>query len=67
MFEFIKQSLKRCTAFSTGMTYLSLSKEYRICLQNYADALKYRCPMPVAHKLRQGQPPVYELDRRAGR
>jgi hypothetical protein len=36
MFEFIKKSLKRCTSFSTGFTYLALSKEFRICLHNYA-------------------------------
>jgi hypothetical protein len=54
MFEFIKSSLKRCTAFSTGKTYLSLSKEFRICLQHYAENLRFRCPSPVA--LRAGKP-----------
>ena len=38
MFEFIKKSLKRCTAYSTGQTYLALSKEFRICLHNYAQS-----------------------------
>ena len=52
MFEFIKSSLKRCTAFSTGNTYLSLSKEFRICLQHYAESLRFRCPSPVSAKFK---------------
>lgn len=59
MFEFIKKSLKRCTGYSTGVTYLSLSKEFRICLHNYSESLKFRCPSPVAAK--QGRPAVYVL------
>lgn len=50
MFEFIKASLKRCTTFSTGNTYLSLSKEFRICLQHYAESLQFRCPSPLSAK-----------------
>jgi hypothetical protein len=38
MFEYIKKALKRCKQFSTGFTYLALSKEFRICLHNYAGA-----------------------------
>jgi hypothetical protein len=59
MFEFIKSSLKRCTAFSTGDTYLSLSKEFRICLQHYAENLRFRCPSPVSAKA--GKPPQYVI------
>ena len=44
MFEFIKSSLNRCTAFSTGNTYLSLSKEIHICLHHYAESLKLLLP-----------------------
>ena len=58
MFEFIRSSLKRCTAFSTGRTYLSLSKEFRICLQHYAEKLKFRCPSPVSAK---GGKPQYVI------
>ena len=57
MFEFIKKSLKRCTLYSTGQTYLALSKEYRICLHNYAESLKFRCPSPEFSK--PGQPLRY--------
>jgi len=60
MFEFIKVSLKRCTAFSTGKTYLQLSKEFRICLHHYAESLRFRCPSPVAAKA--GQAPVYNIN-----
>jgi hypothetical protein len=57
MFEFIKKSLKRCTGYSTGQTYLALSKEFRICLHNYAESLKFRCPSPEYTK--PGKPLVY--------
>ena len=33
MFEYMKKSLFRCADFSTGITFLSLSKEFRVCLQ----------------------------------
>jgi vacuolar protein sorting-associated protein 53 len=59
MFEYIKASLKRCTTFSTGVTYLSLSREYRVCLHNYAQTLKFRCPSPVAAEA--GKPPMYSI------
>ena len=57
--EFIKASLKRCTTFSTGVTYLSLSREYRICLHKYAESLKFRCPSPVIAEA--GKPPSYVI------
>ncbi len=60
MFEYIKSSLKRCTGFSTGITYLSLSKEFRICLHQYSESLKFRCPSPAV-AARNGKPPVYQI------
>lgn len=60
MFEYIKSSLKRCTAFSTGITYLSLSREYRICLHNYAESLKFRCPSPK--RAVAGKAPIYDVN-----
>lgn len=59
MFEFIKASLKRCTAFSTGRTYLQLSKEFRICLHHFAESMRFRCPSPVVAKA--GQHPLYNI------
>ena len=44
IFTFIKNSIKRCTAFSTKFTFLSLSKEFRVCLGQYVELLKQRCP-----------------------
>jgi hypothetical protein len=44
MFVFIKNSIKRCTALTTGNTFLALSKEFRTCLTKYADSLRSRCP-----------------------
>jgi hypothetical protein len=60
MFEYIKGSLKRCTVFSTGLTYLSLSKEFRICLHQYSESLKFRCPSPTVAS-RHGKPPIYSI------
>ncbi len=61
MFEYIKGSLKRCTGFSTGITFLSLSKEFRICLQQYAESLKFRCPTPTFRTAKSGKVAVYKL------
>jgi hypothetical protein len=44
MFVFIKNSIKRCTALTTGQTFLSLTKEFKSCMQQYADMLRNRCP-----------------------
>ncbi len=44
IFTFIKNSIKRCTAFSTKWTFLSLSKEFKVCLGQYVNLLKQRCP-----------------------
>lgn len=62
MFEYIKNSLKRCTIYSTGLTYLSLSKEFRICLQQYAESLKFRCPSPIALG-KNGKSPIYNINK----
>ena len=59
MFEYIKSSLKRCTMFSSGTALISLSKEFRMCLQNYADSLRHRCPAPTA-ATDHGEP-VYDV------
>ena len=63
MFEYIKSSLKRCTEFSTGLTYLSLSKEFRLCFTNYSTSLKLRCPSPLSFRdsSSEGKVPQYEL------
>mmetsp|Transcript_19731 Transcript_19731/g.36737 ORF Transcript_19731/g.36737 Transcript_19731/m.36737 type:complete len:838 (-) Transcript_19731:225-2738(-) len=55
MFVYIKNSIKRCTALTTGPTFLSLSNEFRTCLQNYAESLRSRCPPAT------GQPPVFKM------
>jgi hypothetical protein len=62
MFEYIKGALKRCTSYSTGMAYLSLSKEFRVCLHQYAESLKFRCPTPTV-AARGNKPAVYTLTR----
>eukprot|EP01039_Chlorochromonas_danica_P007510 gene7510-8307_t len=64
LFEYIKGSLKRCQVFSTGLTFLSLSKEFRLALQQYAESLKFRCPSP-AIPARGKHPPVYVLQSKA--
>jgi hypothetical protein len=60
LFEYIKGSLKRCMVFSTGITFLSLSKEFRIALQQYAESLKFRCPSPFI-PAKNNKPAVYQL------
>jgi hypothetical protein len=57
MFVFIKNSIKRCTALTNGTTFLALSKEFRTCIRNYAEALKHKCPAPY----NAGPPPMYRL------
>jgi len=44
MFVFIKNSIKRCTAFSKGVTFLALSKELKTCMHQYVGLLHKRCP-----------------------
>eukprot|EP01038_Epipyxis_sp_PR26KG_P011126 gene11126-14933_t len=55
MFVFIKNSIKRCTALTTGQTFLSLSKEFKACMQQYVELLRNRCPQG------SGNPPVYKI------
>lgn len=40
MFVFIKNSIKRCTTLTTGVTFLSLSHEFRHALRRYHESLK---------------------------
>ena len=47
MFVFIKNSIKRCTALSSGATFLSLCREFQTCLQRYCEMLRLRCPVPI--------------------
>lgn len=44
MFVFIKNSIKRCTALTTGQAFLSLTKEFKTSMQQYAEMLRIRCP-----------------------
>lgn len=44
------------------MTYLALSKEFRICLHDYAESLKFRCPSPTAAATKEGGAPRYALN-----
>lgn len=55
MFVFIKNSIKRCTALTTGQTFLSLTKEFKTCIQQYTQMLRSRCLPPT------GQPLTYRL------
>jgi hypothetical protein len=55
MFVFIKNSIKRCTALTTGQTFLSLIKEFKTCMLQYGEMMRKRCPIPVGH------PPAYKL------
>ena len=57
LFEFVKASVKRCTAFSTGRTLLALALEQRAGIQQYIRSLHERCPQPVTNRL--GKPPSY--------
>lgn len=47
MFVFIKNSIKRCTALTTGQTFLALTKEFKTCIQQYVTLLKSRCPVAI--------------------
>jgi hypothetical protein len=56
MFVFVKKSVKRCTAFTTGQTFLALSDELRSCLRQYISMLRNRCPPEISTN-----PPVFRL------
>jgi len=47
MFVFIKNSIKRCTALSNGLTFVALCKEFKTCMQQYSEMLRNRCPLPI--------------------
>lgn len=47
MFAFIKNSIKRCTALTNGQTFLALTKEFKTCMQKYAELLRSRCPIAM--------------------
>lgn len=42
MFAFIKNSISRCTSLSNGQTFLSLTKEFQACMQQYVNMLTNR-------------------------
>lgn len=44
VFTFIKNSIKRCTTFSSKYTFLSLSHELKGGLRQYAELMYKRCP-----------------------
>ena len=44
MFEYIRQSMKRCLALTNGKSFLELVLEYQPCIQLYAETLRSRCP-----------------------
>ena len=48
MFAFIKNSIKRCIALTNGQTFLSLTKEFKTCMSNYAEMLRARCPVLIS-------------------
>jgi vacuolar protein sorting-associated protein 53 len=63
MFVFIKNSIKRCTALTNGQTFLSLSKEFKTCMQHYIELLLRRCPpaTQVGHGANGAALVVYRL------
>lgn len=56
MFVFMKNSMKRCVALSTGWTFLNLSKEFKTSLQQYALYLRNKCNGAVVQSMLTGQP-----------
>lgn len=62
VFEYIKNSMTKCANYSTGMTFLNLSKEFRAALTEYAEKMKLRCPPP--EKAAKGdQPAIYRINK----
>jgi len=49
MFVFVKNSIKRCTALSTGQTFYLLSKEFKNCLTKYCSWLAGKLPTPLTN------------------
>lgn len=56
MFVFMKNSMKRCTALSTGWTFLNLAKEFKTSLQQYALYLRNKCNGAVIQSMSTSQP-----------
>lgn len=47
LFGYIKQSVKRCTGYSTGQTFYTLQKEYQEVLTRYGNLLINKLPKPL--------------------
>ena len=47
LFGYIKQSVKRCTGYSTGQTFYNLQKEYQDVLTRYSNLLINKLPKPL--------------------
>jgi vacuolar protein sorting-associated protein 53 len=72
IFEYIKRSVQRCSKFSTGHTLIELSMEFRVCLQQYANSLSRRMPLPcdesryikervIDFEVKEGMPYTYHV------
>ncbi|CAM9703482.1 unnamed protein product [Laminaria digitata] len=48
IFVYIKNSIQRCTKFTTGQTFFDLHQEYNLCLREYASLLQTRLPASQA-------------------
>ncbi|CAM9322492.1 unnamed protein product [Hapterophycus canaliculatus] len=44
IFVYIKNSIQRCTKFTTGQTFFDLHHEYKSCLRSYANLLQAKLP-----------------------
>lgn len=56
LFNFVKNSIKRCIALNAGIAFLNLSNEFKIILQKYAEShLKGKLP-PIV-----GNPPTCKV------
>ncbi|CAM9907786.1 unnamed protein product [Scytosiphon promiscuus] len=44
IFVYIKNSIQRCTKFTTGQTFFELHHEYKSCLRAYANLLQAKLP-----------------------
>jgi len=61
MFVYIKNSIRRCTALSTGETFAKLFAEFQTCLDDYAGTLQGKLPAPTTSSTYLGQGEVYRL------
>lgn len=62
VFEYIKNSMTKCANYSTGITFLNLSKEFRAALTEYAEKMKIRCP-PPEKPAKGDQPAIYRINK----